>query len=86
MRIRRKLLIALAASLVAAGMVVPTVGPAYAASLTEVTSFGDNPGRMRMHVYVPDNRPARPAVVVAMHGCGGSGPGRRVPINERSGR
>ncbi|MBG6103260.1 PHB depolymerase family esterase [Micromonospora vinacea] len=75
MRIRRKLLIALAASLVAAGMVVPTVGPAYAASLTEVTSFGDNPGRMRMHVYVPDNRPARPAVVVAMHGCGGSGPG-----------
>ncbi|MCG5456875.1 PHB depolymerase family esterase [Micromonospora sp. PSH03] len=75
MRIRRKLLLALAASLVAAGLVAPTVGPAYAASLTEVTSFGDNPGRMRMHVYVPDNRPARPAVVVAMHGCGGSGPG-----------
>ncbi|MCG5435941.1 extracellular catalytic domain type 1 short-chain-length polyhydroxyalkanoate depolymerase [Micromonospora foliorum] len=75
MKIRRKLLFALAASLMAAGLVVPTVGPAYAASLTEVTSFGDNPGRMRMHVYVPDNRPARPAVVVAMHGCGGSGPG-----------
>ncbi|WP_433268468.1 extracellular catalytic domain type 1 short-chain-length polyhydroxyalkanoate depolymerase [Micromonospora vinacea] len=75
MRIKRKLLFALAASLVAAGLVAPTVGPAYAASLTEVTSFGDNPGRMRMHVYVPDNRPARPAVVVAMHGCGGSGPG-----------
>ncbi|MEU8393398.1 PHB depolymerase family esterase [Micromonospora sp. NPDC048843] len=75
MRIRRKLLLALAAALVAAGLVAPTVGPAYAASLTEVTSFGDNPGRMRMHVYVPDNRPARPAVVVAMHGCGGSGPG-----------
>ncbi len=49
--------------------------PAYAASLAEVTSFGDNPGGMRMHVYVPDNRPARPAIVVAMHGCGGSGPG-----------
>ncbi|RAO12248.1 Feruloyl esterase [Micromonospora noduli] len=75
MRIRRKLLLVLAASLVAAGLVAPTVGPAYAASLTEVTSFGDNPGRMRMHVYVPDNRPTRPAVVVAMHGCGGSGPG-----------
>ncbi|MEH0931313.1 extracellular catalytic domain type 1 short-chain-length polyhydroxyalkanoate depolymerase [Micromonospora sp. CPCC 205558] len=75
MKIRRRLLVALAASLVAAGLVAPTVGPAYAASLTEVTSFGDNPGRMRMHVYVPDNRPARPAVVVAMHGCGGSGPG-----------
>ncbi|WP_435796105.1 extracellular catalytic domain type 1 short-chain-length polyhydroxyalkanoate depolymerase [Micromonospora zamorensis] len=61
--------------LVAAGLVVPAIRPAYAASLTEVTSFGDNPGRMRMHVYVPDNRPARPATVVAMHGCGGSGPG-----------
>ncbi|MFB9850542.1 PHB depolymerase family esterase [Micromonospora andamanensis] len=75
MKIRRKLLLGLAVSLVAAGLVVPTFSPAYAASLTEVTSFGDNPGRMRMHIYVPDNRPARPATVVAMHGCGGSGPG-----------
>ena len=49
--------------------------PAYAASLIEVTSFGDNPGGMRMHIYVPDTRPANPAIVVAMHGCGGSGPG-----------
>ncbi|WP_431874968.1 extracellular catalytic domain type 1 short-chain-length polyhydroxyalkanoate depolymerase [Micromonospora marina] len=75
MRIRAKMVVALAASLAAAGLVVPAVQPAYAASLTEVTSFGDNPGRMRMHVYVPDARPARPATVVAMHGCGGSGPG-----------
>ncbi|MBF5028831.1 PHB depolymerase family esterase [Micromonospora sp. ANENR4] len=75
MRIRAKMVVALAASLAAAGLVIPTVQPAYAASLTEVTSFGDNPGRMRMHVYVPDTRPARPATVVAMHGCGGSGPG-----------
>ncbi|AXH93170.1 esterase [Micromonospora aurantiaca] len=69
------MVVALAASLAAAGLVIPAVQPAYAASLTEVTSFGDNPGRMRMHVYVPDARPARPATVVAMHGCGGSGPG-----------
>lgn len=48
---------------------------AAAASLVEVTGFGDNPGGMRMHVYVPDVRPANPAIVVAMHGCGGSGPG-----------
>ncbi len=48
---------------------------ASAAALVEVTAFGDNPGRMRMHVYVPDTRPAKPAIVVAMHGCGGSGPG-----------
>ncbi|MDG4757364.1 PHB depolymerase family esterase [Micromonospora sp. WMMD710] len=75
MKIRRKLLLGAAVALVAAGLVVPTFRPAYAASLAEVTSFGDNPGRMRMHVYVPDVRPTRPAVVVAMHGCGGSGPG-----------
>ncbi|MFJ5543038.1 extracellular catalytic domain type 1 short-chain-length polyhydroxyalkanoate depolymerase [Micromonospora chalcea] len=75
MRIRAKMVVALAASLVTAGLVIPAVQPAYAASLTEVTSFGDNPGRMRMHVYVPDTRPTRPATVVAMHGCGGSGPG-----------
>ena len=49
--------------------------PAAAASLVEVTGFGTNPGNMRMHVYAPDTRPANPAIVVAMHGCGGSGPG-----------
>ncbi|WP_026925167.1 extracellular catalytic domain type 1 short-chain-length polyhydroxyalkanoate depolymerase [Glycomyces arizonensis] len=49
--------------------------PAAAASLTEVTDFGDNPGGLRMHLYVPDSRPADPGVLVAMHGCGGSGPG-----------
>ncbi|GAA3434910.1 extracellular catalytic domain type 1 short-chain-length polyhydroxyalkanoate depolymerase [Kutzneria kofuensis] len=48
---------------------------AAAASLVEVTNFGSNPGGMRMHVYVPNSHPATPAVVVAMHGCGGSGPG-----------
>src|SRR5690349_15482846 len=75
MKIRRKLLLCLAGSLAVAGLAIPATRPAYAASLTEVTGFGDNPGGMRMHVYRPDNRPANPAIVVAMHGCGGSGPG-----------
>src|SRR3712207_261684 len=75
MRIRRTLLLGLAVGLAAAGLAVPALRPAYAASLTEVTAFGDNPSGMRMHVYVPDTRPANPAIVVAMHGCGGSGPG-----------
>ncbi|MEU2351437.1 PHB depolymerase family esterase [Streptomyces misionensis] len=48
--------------------------PASAASLTQVTNFGDNPGNMRMYVYVPDTHTAKPAIVLAMHGCGGSGP------------
>ncbi|MGB3437386.1 MAG: PHB depolymerase family esterase [Actinophytocola sp.] len=55
------------------GVVFPPA--AAAASLVEVTGFGTNPGGMRMHIYVPDSRPANPAIVVAMHGCGGSGPG-----------
>ncbi|ONI87731.1 esterase [Saccharothrix sp. ALI-22-I] len=75
MKIRRNLLLAAAASLAVVGIALPVSTPASAASLTEVTSFGNNPGGMRMHIYVPDSRPANPAIVVAMHGCGGSGPG-----------
>jgi poly(hydroxyalkanoate) depolymerase family esterase len=46
-----------------------------AASLVEVTDFGSNPGNLRMHLYVPASVRPNPAVVVAMHGCTGSGPG-----------
>ncbi|MEU6159678.1 PHB depolymerase family esterase [Streptomyces sp. NPDC047130] len=77
MKSPRRPLAKLAAVVVAFGIAViglVTVVPAQAASLTQVTGFGDNPGNMQMHVYVPDSRPARPAVVVAMHGCGGTGP------------
>jgi poly(hydroxyalkanoate) depolymerase family esterase len=69
----RTALVALFSTLLVAGFLFPA--RASAASLVEVTGFGDNPGGMRMHVYVPDARPASPAIVVAMHGCGGSGPG-----------
>lgn len=76
MKIRRKvLLLAAATTLAAAALAVPAATPAFAASLVQVTNFGDNPGGMQMHVYVPDSHPADPAIVVAMHGCGGSGPG-----------
>jgi len=74
----RRLTTALAGACAAALFAAMTVilgSPALAASLVEVSSFGDNPGNMRMHVYVPDSRPASPAIVVAMHGCGGSGQG-----------
>ena len=47
--------------------------PASAASLVQVTNFGANPSNLLMHVYVPDNHPARPAILVAVHYCGGSG-------------
>ncbi|MFD1545915.1 extracellular catalytic domain type 1 short-chain-length polyhydroxyalkanoate depolymerase [Nonomuraea guangzhouensis] len=74
----RRLTTVLAGACAAALFAVMTVvlgSPAVAATLVEVTSFGNNPGNMRMHVYVPDSHPASPAIVVAMHGCGGSGPG-----------
>jgi poly(hydroxyalkanoate) depolymerase family esterase len=74
-KIKVSLLLMAATSLVVGGLAVTAPAPASAASLVEVANFGSNPGGMRMHVYVPDTRPANPAVVVAMHGCGGSGPG-----------
>ncbi|MFI1395820.1 PHB depolymerase family esterase [Streptomyces sp. NPDC020681] len=42
---------------------------ASAASLTQVTGFGSNPGNLSMYAYVPDNLPPGAPVVVAMHGC-----------------
>ncbi|GII25993.1 extracellular catalytic domain type 1 short-chain-length polyhydroxyalkanoate depolymerase [Planosporangium mesophilum] len=78
MRINRTVFACLATAVAVAGLAVVAPAmtrPAAAASLTEVTSFGSNPGNMRMHVYVPNSTQANPAIVVAMHGCGGSGPG-----------
>ncbi len=44
------------------------------ATLTEVTDFGTNPSNLQMYLYVPDSVTAKPAVVVAVHYCTGSGP------------
>ncbi|HKE94190.1 MAG TPA: PHB depolymerase family esterase, partial [Povalibacter sp.] len=51
-----------------------TALPAAAATLTEITGFGQNPTNLRMHVYAPDNRGARPPILLAIHYCTGSGP------------
>ena len=40
-----------------------------ASRLTEVTSFGSNPGNLRMLTYVPKNLPAAAPLVVVLHGC-----------------
>ena len=74
----RRLTSLLAGAVVAAAAAATAVlvaHPAAAASLVQVTNFGNNPGGAQMWVYVPDTHPANPAIVVAMHGCGGSGPG-----------
>ncbi|TYB54559.1 PHB depolymerase family esterase [Nonomuraea sp. PA05] len=61
-----------AAALVTVGLI--TAPPAASAQLTEVTGFGTNPTNLRMHLYVPDGVGARPALLVAVHYCTGSGP------------
>ncbi|SFE41096.1 esterase, PHB depolymerase family [Actinacidiphila alni] len=51
---------------------VAGAGPAAAAGLTQVTSFGSNPGNLAMYEYAPAGLPAGAPVVVALHGCGQS--------------
>jgi acetylxylan esterase len=48
--------------------------PPPASTLQEVTGFEPNPTSLRMFLYVPQHVRPHPAVVVAMHYCGGSGP------------
>ncbi|MFI6762233.1 PHB depolymerase family esterase [Micromonospora sp. NPDC050417] len=63
----------IAAALALLSLAVATP-PAAAATLTEVTNFGTNPSNLRMHLYVPDRVAARPAILVAVHYCTGTGP------------
>ncbi|WP_432825190.1 extracellular catalytic domain type 1 short-chain-length polyhydroxyalkanoate depolymerase [Dactylosporangium sp. CA-092794] len=48
--------------------------PAAAATLTEIIGFGGNPSNLRMYIYVPSTVQSRPAILVAVHYCTGSGP------------
>ena len=48
---------------------------ASAAGLTQVTNFGADPGGAQMYIYVPTTVQAHPAILLALHGCGGTGPG-----------
>jgi poly(hydroxyalkanoate) depolymerase family esterase len=48
--------------------------PAPQETLQEITSFGPNPTSLRMFLYVPQHVRPHPAIIVAMHYCGGSGP------------
>lgn len=44
-----------------------------AGQLLAITGFGDNPTALAMHLYVPPRLPQRPAVLLALHWCTGSG-------------
>ena len=53
----------------AVAAVLVAVTPASAATLTQVTSFGSNPGNLTMYSYRPDGPAGGAPLVVAMHGC-----------------
>jgi len=50
------------------------VASAFAAQLQEVkeSEFGPSPSVMQLYTYVPDKAATNPAIVVAMHPCGGT--------------
>src|ERR1044071_8977758 len=51
-------------------LLVALASPARAAAtLTQVTGFGSNPGALRMFSYVPDGLPTGRPLIVALHGC-----------------
>lgn len=62
------------AAVFAAVLVAPEAAASPSASLTQVTSFGNNPTNLKMYEYVPDKVQAHPPILLALHGCAGSGP------------
>ncbi|MFD9124572.1 PHB depolymerase family esterase [Kitasatospora sp. NPDC059571] len=51
-----------------------TAPRAAAASLTQITNFGTNPTGLLMHLYVPAGAKPNPPILLALHGCQGTGP------------
>ncbi|MDG4810531.1 PHB depolymerase family esterase [Micromonospora sp. WMMD1120] len=74
MTLKTRMLGVLMAVVAVAAAALTVATPASAATLTQVTSFGSNPTNLQMHLYVPDRVAARPAVLLAMHYCTGTGP------------
>ncbi len=62
-----KNLLALAAGAIVGAIVL--IAPASAATLTQVTGFGSNPGNLSMYHYKPDGLANGHPVVVLLHGC-----------------
>ncbi len=59
---------------VAAGLSLQATPQAQAASLTQISNFGNNPSGLAMYLYVPNNVKPNPPILLALHGCQGSGP------------
>ncbi|MFL6109728.1 MAG: PHB depolymerase family esterase [Catenulispora sp.] len=56
------------------GVSLETAHQATAASLMQISNFGTNPTGLGMYLYVPDNVKPNPSILLALHGCQGSGP------------
>jgi acetylxylan esterase len=67
-------LLAVALTAVLPVVFVQMAQPAKAASLVQVTNFGNNPSNLQMYIYVPNNVTANPPILLALHQCTGSGP------------
>src|SRR5688572_10410550 len=65
----RRVMVVLLMIAATVGVVAGRATPASAAALTQVTSFGTNPGNLAMWKYVPDGLPTGRPLVVALHGC-----------------
>ncbi|KAI1671092.1 LpqC Poly depolymerase [Pyrenophora tritici-repentis] len=46
---------------------------ANSAALTRVLEWGSNPTNLEMYIYVPDKLATNPAIILALHPCGGRG-------------
>ncbi|KAI5863666.1 carbohydrate esterase family 1 protein [Durotheca rogersii] len=47
--------------------------PSTYAALTQISSWGQNPTNLNMAVYMPAKLAERPAIILALHYCGGTG-------------
>jgi len=72
--LRSRLLAVAAVVGLAIGLSLPAAPQAAAASLTQITNFGTNPTGLLMHLYVPNNVKPNPPILLALHGCQGTGP------------
>lgn len=72
--LKSRLIAVLLALAAACGVSLSAAPPAGAASLTRIADFGNNPTGLQMHLYVPNGAKAHPAILLALHGCQGSGP------------
>ncbi|NUR60950.1 MAG: esterase, partial [Catenulispora sp.] len=72
--VRSRLLGMILAIAATVGVGLTAAPEAVAASLTQVMGFGTNPSGLAMYLYVPNNVKPNPSILLALHGCQGSGP------------